>query len=208
MQLSEKAQATRERILLAADDLFFLHGYHATGLEKVIKAAGVTKGNFYYYFKSKEELAVQTLEWHFKQTILQTEQAVKVANENKHSPLNSLFTILELMSAKQKLQQQAGQIRGCYFGNLSLELSAESKAVKNKLKLIFDQFIKSFTSLLEAARSAGEISQSIEPSMTAAMILSQMEGAILLDKANQKNHNVDNSIEFIRKFLVQENSLS
>ena len=198
MKLSEKAQATKEKILAAANELFFLHGYNATGLEKVIKAAGVTKGNFYYYFKSKEELAVQALEWHFNATIKQTEASVL---SKKQSPLQTLFSILELMSAKQKRQLEQGHISGCFFGNLTLELSAESEAVRNKVKHVFDQFIETFTSLLEAARDAGEIPKNIDPVKTGAIILSQIEGAILLDKANQETRNVDSSIEFIRMFL-------
>ena len=61
--LSDKAQKTRERILEAAARLFYQYGYNATGVEKVIKEAGVNKGNFYYYFKSKEELGLETLRW-------------------------------------------------------------------------------------------------------------------------------------------------
>ncbi len=199
MKLSDKAQATREKILEAASRLFYLHGYNATGLERVIKAAGVTKGNFYYYFKSKEELAVHTLDHEFMKT---TQQMKEKLSQKKQSPLQTLFAILEMMSAKQKSQKEESHISGCYFGNFTLELSTESKAVRNKVKSIFDQFLMNFETLLKAARDTGEISKKIDPAQTSAIILSQMEGAILLDKANQESNNVDKGIEFIRQYLA------
>lgn len=199
MQLSEKAQATREKILEAANALFFQHGYHATGLDKVIKTAGVTKGNFYYYFKSKEELAVQTLQWHFNKTVESTKETVL---SKRLSPLKTLFAILEMMAIRQKQQESEGNICGCYFGNFTLELSAESTAVRKKVKYVFDQFLKNFQTLLEAAQAAGEIPASIDPQQASSIILSLMEGAILLDKADQHSRHIDNNIAFIRQYLL------
>ena len=60
--LTDKARATRERILEAAEHQFHRHGYHATGLDRIIADAGVTKGNFYYHFKSKDELLLVMLD--------------------------------------------------------------------------------------------------------------------------------------------------
>jgi Transcriptional regulator len=53
---SAKGAATRDQILDAAGRLIHLQGYHCTSLDDVLRETGVGKGNFYYYFKSKEEL--------------------------------------------------------------------------------------------------------------------------------------------------------
>ncbi len=53
---SAKGAATRDQILDAAGRLIHLQGYHCTSLDDVLRESGVGKGNFYYYFKSKEEL--------------------------------------------------------------------------------------------------------------------------------------------------------
>src|SRR5216117_1659799 len=49
-------KTTRDTILVAAVRLMHVHGYHSTSLDDVLKESGVGKGNFYYYFRSKEEL--------------------------------------------------------------------------------------------------------------------------------------------------------
>lgn len=52
----EPAQKRIEQIYAAALELFSRHGYHATTVDKIIEKAGISKGAFYWYFKSKEEL--------------------------------------------------------------------------------------------------------------------------------------------------------
>src|SRR3990167_7015593 len=49
-------RSTREAILEAAGRLIHVHGYKATSLGDVLRESGVGKGNFYYHFRSKEEL--------------------------------------------------------------------------------------------------------------------------------------------------------
>jgi AcrR family transcriptional regulator len=57
MVVQARAEATRDKIIGAALDLFSRRGYGETGLSDVITHAGVSKGAFYYHFESKEALA-------------------------------------------------------------------------------------------------------------------------------------------------------
>lgn len=199
MKLSEKAQATRDRILDAANELFYLNGYNATGLDKVIKGAGVTKGNFYYYFKSKEALAIATLDWQMKKVMADVRENVL---SNQSSPLQILLDTLNLIVNRQKEQQRQGQACGCYFGNFALELSTTSQGIKDKVKEIFDQYLDNFTELLQKAKDKGEISSNIVPESASSVILSQLEGAILLNKAKQDAKTLDTSLQFIKTYLT------
>src|SRR5215510_4935952 len=52
----QKGASTRDQILDVASRLIHLKGYHCTSLDDVLRESGVGKGNFYYHFKSKEEL--------------------------------------------------------------------------------------------------------------------------------------------------------
>ncbi len=196
--VTAKAQATKERILAAASRLFYAGGYHATGLDKVIREAGVTKGNFYYHFSSKEELAVATLEWQFEQL---SEDVAAVVSDKGKTPLQRFLGLLRYMARRQKEQHDAGHIQGCYFGNFSLEMSASSAASRARLSDIFRRYQALFTLLLKQAIAAGEISSRHDPAALAAVFLGQIEGAILLDKAQQKPQYFDASIAFIEQYL-------
>lgn len=200
-EYSPKAQQTRERILRAAVELFYQQGYNATGLESVISAAGVVKGNFYYYFKSKEELAVEALRWQRQQTRNALGIDLPLADE---TPLQRLFNILQRMKhAVAPTSGEQCEIRGCYYGNLALELSASSESVRQELISVFEGIRALFADLIHQARERGEISATIDPDNAATMLLSLIEGAVLLSKTTQNTQEIDKAIEFIRNYLAK-----
>ncbi|MER7764836.1 ScbR family autoregulator-binding transcription factor [Streptomyces sp. NPDC097619] len=61
MARQERAIRTRQKILLAAAELFDEVGYEAATISEVLKRSGVTKGALYFHFTSKEELAQEVL---------------------------------------------------------------------------------------------------------------------------------------------------
>ncbi len=197
-ELSAKAIATREKILRTTDELFYLHGYNATGLDLIIKTAGVTKGNFYYYFKSKEALAVETLEWHFTKVTLEIQQAL---SGETLTARETLFSILNVIKERQKSQHQEGHICGCFFGNFTLELSSGSPTIRNKLDEIFSRYRDNFTQLISEAQKAGEIPNHLKADEEAETVLSLMEGALLLDKARHAPKALPQAIHFLKAHL-------
>ncbi len=53
---------SREKILHTASRLFQLQGYHATGLNQIVKESGAPKGSLYHFFPNgKEELAIEAV---------------------------------------------------------------------------------------------------------------------------------------------------
>src|SRR4051812_18809248 len=52
----------RERLVAAAVELFYRHGFGAVGVDRVIEAAGVTKTTFYKHFEGKDDLMVAAVE--------------------------------------------------------------------------------------------------------------------------------------------------
>lgn len=55
---TEKGRARRDRIIAAATDLFFENGYHATGIDHVGEAAGITGPGVYRHFAGKDEILI------------------------------------------------------------------------------------------------------------------------------------------------------
>src|SRR6476646_5610910 len=55
------ANGSREKILKCAHDLFYCVGYHATSVDDILRDCGVAKSNFYYHFRTKDDLALEVL---------------------------------------------------------------------------------------------------------------------------------------------------
>src|SRR5918994_12237 len=58
----KEGKSTREVVIEAATRLIHLKGYQNTTLDDVLSASGVGKGNFYHYFRSKEDLGYAILD--------------------------------------------------------------------------------------------------------------------------------------------------
>lgn len=113
--------SARDRILRAAQNLFYRHGVRATGIDRVIAEAGVTKVTFYRHFPSKDDLIRAYLHqrhetwiaW-FKKS-LATSQASQSAAERQTQPLMPV-----LQAAREWFG--ASTFRGCAFANTVAEI--------------------------------------------------------------------------------------
>lgn len=75
----KKGEESRHRLIRCASELFWKNGYFATGVSEILKFAELPKGSFYFYFKSKDELAVEVIAYY--QMVL-TEKFQVIAKEN------------------------------------------------------------------------------------------------------------------------------
>ncbi|MEJ2653907.1 MAG: TetR/AcrR family transcriptional regulator [Acidihalobacter sp.] len=108
---SEPQVPARERILLAAHALFYGDGIRATGIDRVIATAGVTKVTFYRHFPSKNDLVLAFLEYRHERWMAWFAQAL----ERHGGGVNALLPTLNEWFA-------AADFRGCAFINSVGEL--------------------------------------------------------------------------------------
>lgn len=111
------ALSKRDIIVATALQLFYRHGFNATGIERIIKEAGVSKKTLYNHFKSKDELVLATLRQRdelFRNNLMrETERLGSTPRER----LLSVFDVLH-----QWFQQK--DFSGCMFINASAEFSS------------------------------------------------------------------------------------
>ena len=51
--MKQQSTNSKEKIVLAADQLFYVRGYNQTSFSDIADETGIPRGNFYYYFKTK-----------------------------------------------------------------------------------------------------------------------------------------------------------
>lgn len=57
-----KAETIRDKIVTTADDLFYRQGFNHTSFSDISKAVGISRGNFYYHFKTKDDILAAVIE--------------------------------------------------------------------------------------------------------------------------------------------------
>src|SRR3954451_4058041 len=107
---------TREAILEAAAELMHLKGYQATTLDDVLRESGVGKGNFYYHFRSKEDLGFAILDQLVSRFVERTLEPC--FSDPDAARLGQIRCFLDRVLEAQRKSNCVG---GCFMGNLACE---------------------------------------------------------------------------------------
>ncbi len=174
-----KGDVTKERILFEGAKIVHLKGYHATGLQEILKAAGVPKGSFYFYFKSKKDFGLQLIDYYTDGLV---SRGTKFFERTDLSPLESLQeNIRWIMHQSTKL----GFKGGCPIGNLAQELGDTDEAFREKLNDAYKRLIRLHALYLEEAQKEGEISADLDVTEIAELVFSCYQGALIQMKVSR-----------------------
>ena len=171
---------TRDHIVTAASRLMALRGYRATSLDDVLRESGVGKGNFYYYFRSKEELGYAILErvvQGFVERVLEP-----CFSDSGAKPLDKVRCFLDRLL---ETQRQRNCVGGCPMGNLASELSDMHEGFRRRLAEIFTVWRERMTETLREAQADGSLKPECDPASLAHFLVAALEGAILLTKVTK-----------------------
>jgi len=167
-----------DRILEAGAKLFGQRTYAAIGVAEIAAEAGVPKGSFYYFFPSKQALALAVVNRHWERQRAEWLH-ILTARESFSDRLRALFVWTA------EVQRQAltgtGAVVGCLFGNLALEVSAQDDPVRTRLQEIFEEQIDIVEDAIRTAREAEGLTVAT-PRETAKAIVAQIEGMVLFAK--------------------------
>jgi TetR/AcrR family transcriptional regulator, transcriptional repressor for nem operon len=167
-----------DRILEAGAKLFGQRTYAAIGVAEIATEAGVPKGSFYYFFPSKQALALAVVNRHWEHQRAEWLR-ILTAPDSLADRLRALFV------STAEVQRQAlngtGAVVGCLFGNLALEVSAQDDPVRMRLQEIFEEQIDIVEDAIRVAIEAEELTVAT-PRETAKSIVAQIEGMVLFAK--------------------------
>ncbi|GAB3164185.1 TetR/AcrR family transcriptional regulator [Microbispora hainanensis] len=168
----------KEKILGAARTLIELRGYSALGVAEICKAAGVPKGSFYYFFETKEALALAVIDEHWADQ----ERDWRRILSGEGEPLERLRRLFEATRAAQRAgQRDCGTVSGCLFGNLTLEMSNQTEAIRGRLQEIFDAQVDMIEAVVVEAQARGDATVA-DTREAARSVVAQLEGHVLFAK--------------------------
>lgn len=130
-----KGRANRQRIVDAADQLFYARGYNQTSFSDISDQTGIPRGNFYYYFKTKEEILSAVVD----ARVAMAKLALDKLNKESSDPRQRLLSF-----ANMPIENVDNIIRyGCPIGTLSSELikEQEQEIPKSRTTAVFDVFL-------------------------------------------------------------------
>lgn len=143
-----KTSTAKEKLMKAATELIWSSSYGATSVDSICVRAGVRKGSFYYFYKSKSDLAVAALEEDWQQK----KPAYDAVFSPIIPPLERLSNYLEgIQTYQTKIKKERGWVLGCPMFTLGSEISTRDPAIRAKVQEILGNRVKYIESALRQA---------------------------------------------------------
>ncbi|MFV2004102.1 MAG: TetR/AcrR family transcriptional regulator [Gammaproteobacteria bacterium] len=124
-----KGEGNRQRIIDAADNLFYRRGYNQTSFQDISDATGIPRGNFYYYFKTKDEILNAVVDARISELRIMLKQCDVDTNDARERLL--MFSNMLEYNRDNVIES------GCPIGTLSSELAKDDPALHEKSRQAF-----------------------------------------------------------------------
>jgi len=194
---SQKGAATRDQILNAASRLIHVQGYQSTSLDDVLRESGVGKGNFYYYFKSKEDLGYAIID-RIRRAFV--ERGLGPAfGDTDADPVGQLHGFFDRVLDSQRQRNCVG---GCAIGNLACELSDVHEGFRQQLAGIFDVYRDHVAEAIRRGQQSGRLRPDADAVRVAQFLVGALEGAILLGKVTRDITVIERCVEELKVHLA------
>jgi AcrR family transcriptional regulator len=174
---------TRLRILRTAADLFHKQGARLTSPDEIIEASRTGKGQFYYYFGSKEGLVHEVLQMYLEE--------IKTGTSAVNYDINSWKDLEKWFAEQVELQKRYDMTRGCPFGTLGNEVTTDDELVRQDLSLIFEVMKNKLASFFLKEKATGRLVKRANPATLADFCIGTMQGAMLMGKINRSSRTVE-----------------
>ncbi len=131
--MKTKGQAIQNRIVDAANRLFYRQGFNQTSFTDIADAAKIPRGNFYYYFRSKDEI----LEAIIEKRMEGIRNMLEDWDQSYRTPKQRLKRYVQILSNDEKDLLRYG----CPMGSLNVELSKTQLTQQSKATEMFTIFL-------------------------------------------------------------------
>lgn len=126
------ASKTRRQIVDVADRLFYEHGFEATSFADISKSVGLSRGNFYYHFRTKDEILGAVI----AQRMANTRSMLEAWEQEVTAPADRILSFVHMLIANRtKIMAY-----GCPVGTLCNELAKLDHLAKDEAAGLFTLF--------------------------------------------------------------------
>ena len=195
---SQKGAATRDQILNAASRLIHVQGYQSTSLDDVLRESGVGKGNFYYYFKSKEDLGYAIIDRiGAPSSSAASEPAFADADADRVGQLHCLL--------RPGARRRSGSATAWAAARWAISPPSSPTCTRGsaqQLAGIFDVYRDHLAEAIRRGQRSGRLRPDADAARVAQFLVAALEGAILLAKVTRDITVMERCVEELKAHLA------
>lgn len=183
-----KSSDTRQHVLDVAKEIILGKGFAAVGLNEILSTAGVPKGSFYHYFKSKEQFGDELIKDYFEQYLNQLDKTLSASGASEASRLLGYFQFwLDTQSSDTTADK-------CLVVKLSAEVTDLSELMRITLKSGTNRVIERLAECIEAGVRKGEFPADLDAKSVTLELYYMWVGATLLTKVNHTREPLEHAM--------------
>lgn len=172
-----KAAATRLHILQQAFGLVYRNGYQATSVDDIIAAAQLTKGAFFYHFKTKDDMGLAMIN---EVMYPGMHGAMVVGLQRSADPAKDIYAMMRHLLLKEPLFD----VRfGCPAVNLTEEMSPLNEQFRKALSRLINEWRDAMQASIESGQQMGRIRKEVDARQVACFIAAGYNGIRNMGKA-------------------------
>ena len=187
MKQAAEALSTRDHIVQAADQLFYERGFEKTSFADIADSVKISRGNFYYHFKSKDDILAAVIELRAARTAAMLDGWAQKAT----TPMERLRCFAEMLIHNRKDIQRFG----CPAGTLCAELSKLDHPSQGNAGMILGQFRTWLRQQFEA------LGHGSDADALAMHLLSRSQGIASLANAFHHERFIRHEVQMIEDWL-------
>lgn len=188
-------QPAKQKLVQSAQSMLLAKGFPSTTVDEVCAAAAVSKGSFYHYFKTKDDLGITALEAFYNAHMQRLAQGPYRAIRD---PLQRALAYLDHAETVAK-ELWSG---GCLLGSFAIELGESNPRIRATVSNLFKQsaavLARLFTPVAEQAARRGSAPSAAE---LAEHFIIVVEGSVVLAKAHDDWRVVPQAIRTFKRYL-------
>ncbi|MGH3089358.1 MAG: TetR family transcriptional regulator C-terminal domain-containing protein [Rubrobacteraceae bacterium] len=189
-----KGERTRRAIIERSAPVFNTKGYFGTSMNDLVRETGLEKGGIYNHFGGKEELALAAFEY----AVGVMERRYAAAMKGKDGALEKLFAVMYEMAGIVEDPPVAG---GCPVLNSAVESTDANPALKERAREFANGWLRLVGSLVKEGISTGEFRPDADPRKTASIVVSTLEGAVMLSRLHEDPSHMRRAVEHLEEYL-------
>lgn len=166
----KKAAATRLHILQKAFELIYSKGYQTTSIDDILATTQVTKGAFYYHFKTKDEMGMAIINEVMKPALTGSFTEILQSPD----PLKAIYNLMHELLIKNDLLKVE---YGCPAANFTQEMTPWNKDFTFALNEITTQWQQAMIAALEKGKKEGYVRKDVNPKQVTLFVMSGYWGA-------------------------------
>lgn len=193
-----KGKVTRDYIITKSAPIFNEKGYSGLSMADIMDATGLKKGGIYNHFTSKDEIALSAFDHNWGLLQSYYEQAIQQAGDSPTVQLRAAI------SAHADIANDAALAGGCPLLNTAIESDDGHPQLRERVRAAMNLWQTILQDIVAHGISVGEFKATAESCEVAAIIISTLEGGIMLTKLYQDPQYIHTATSHLQNYITAE----